>query len=245
VPNANVTFLKLDLTSLQSVKEAADAFNARSGRLDILLNNAGIMATPYSATKDGYEIQFGTNHMGHALLTKLVLPTLLRTAEESGSDVRVVNLSSTGHQMAVMSGGLILDQSKAQSHNTWARYGSAKLANILHVRGLQEHYPQLTCVACHPGVINTNLFTTFKQTVKHIAPLRWILDLFSKVFMRTPREGARNQLWCCTAPKQEVRKGYYYMPVGKRNAGFWYAKDQKEVDRLWNYTEEELKRLGY
>ncbi|KAK4694543.1 hypothetical protein P7C71_g3055, partial [Lecanoromycetidae sp. Uapishka_2] len=90
-PDANITFLELDLASLASVKRTAETFNASSDRLDVLLNNAGVMALPASTTKDGYEIQFGTNHVGHALFTKLLMPTLQRTAEEKGSDVRIVN----------------------------------------------------------------------------------------------------------------------------------------------------------
>lgn len=99
VPNANITYLPLDLASLPSVKKAADEFKSRSDQLDILINNAGIMATPYEKTKEGYEIQFGTNHVGHAMFTKLLLPTLLKTAEQPGADVRVVNVSSAGHMM--------------------------------------------------------------------------------------------------------------------------------------------------
>lgn len=76
------------------------------------------MAVPYSKTEDGYEIQFGTNHMGHALLTKLLLPTMLRTAEESGSDVRIVNLSSEGHNMAPR-GGIIYDQNELENWGPW------------------------------------------------------------------------------------------------------------------------------
>ena len=99
VPEGRVSYLQLDLSSFASIKRAADEFKSRSDRLDLLINNAGIMAVPWSMTEDGYEIQFGTNHMGHALLTKLLMPTMLKTAEEPGSDVRVINLSSEGHNM--------------------------------------------------------------------------------------------------------------------------------------------------
>jgi hypothetical protein len=95
VPNAcEIIHLPLDLTSFSSIASAADTFKSRESRLDILINNAGIMASPYSTTKEGYEIQLGTNHMGHALLTKLLLPTLIETSKQPGADVRIVTLSS-------------------------------------------------------------------------------------------------------------------------------------------------------
>lgn len=100
VPNANISHLKLDLSSFASVRTAADEFIARSDQLDLLVNNTGIMAVPLSMTEDGYEIHFGTCHMGHFLLTKMLMPNLLKKAEEPNSDVRVINLSSFGHQMA-------------------------------------------------------------------------------------------------------------------------------------------------
>lgn len=232
----------MDLTSFESIKQAADEFTSRSKRLDILLNNAGIMAVPYSTTKENYEIQFGTNHMGHALLTKLLLPTLLRTAEESGSDVRIVNLSSDGHRFSALCKGIIFDQVKAESYSTWTRYGSAKLANILHARGIQKRYPQLTCTALHPGVIKTDLFNSFNNSNSII---KFFSETFSGWFMQTVPQGARNQLWCCTAPKSAVRDGFYFTPVGKKSGANGYARDEKLVDKLWEWTEEEIKKHGY
>lgn len=248
VPNASISFLQLDLASFKSIENAANAFNSRSERLDILLNNAGVMAMPYSKTSEGYEIQFGTNHMGHALLTKLLLPTLLRTAEkaDADADVRIVNLTSSGHQMAP-AGGIIWDQSAAETYGTWARYGSAKLANILHARALQKRYPQLTCTSVHPGVIETELFASTKSSQ---AVIRWGFWAFSGVGKRvgilsTIPQGARNSLWACTGPREEVRKGYLYTPVGNRSNGSRKAKDQALAEKLWDWTEEELKKNGY
>lgn len=116
---------------------------------DVILTSQGIMAVPWSKTKEGYEIQFGTNHMGHALLTKLLLPTLLKTAEAPNSDVRVINLASEGHMFAP---GIIYDQDALEPYQTFRRYGQSKLANILHARELQRRYPQITATSLHPGV---------------------------------------------------------------------------------------------
>lgn len=125
--------------------------------------HVGIMAVPYSKTKENYEIQFGTNHMGHALLTKLLLPTLLSTAEKPGSDVPVINLSSEGHSFAP---GIIYDQGRLESYYTFRHYGQSKLANILHARELQRRYPSITATALNPGVLLTNLYTLHPTSTK-------------------------------------------------------------------------------
>jgi len=131
VPNAHISLLELDLTSFESIKRAAHTFNQTSSKLDVLFNNAGIMATPPGQTREGYELQFGTNHVGHALLTKLLLPKLKETAFKPGSDVRIINLSSSAHHWAPKE-GYLLDQVKTdmKATSTWARYGQSKLANI-------------------------------------------------------------------------------------------------------------------
>lgn len=116
------------------------------------------MATPASTTAEGYEIQFGTNHLGHALLTKLLLPVLIKTAEEEGSDVRIINLTSGGEAFAPK-GGIAFDELKSDmaSHLTLRRYGQSKLANILFTKQLAKRYPMIKSVAIHPGAVNTEL----------------------------------------------------------------------------------------
>ncbi|KAM3415576.1 Retinol dehydrogenase 12 [Cercospora zeina] len=234
VPHANVSYIKLDLTSLASVKEAAEEFKARSDRLDILINNAGIMAVPYSKTKDGYEIQFGTNHVGHSLLTKLLLPTLLKTADQPDSDVRIINVSSAGHMMAP---GIVYDQDQLESYITHRRYGQSKLANLLHARELQRRYPQITTTSVHPGVIITDLYASQMQTSVLV---RIALPLMKPFTLDVPG-GAKNQLWAATADKKEVASSYYWTPVGSKSGGsFWYAAKPALAKELWDWTENEL-----
>lgn len=240
VPDSRVSFLQLDLASLASVKKAADEFKTRSDRLDILINNAGIMAVPYSRTAEGYEIQFGTNHMGHALLTKLLLPTLLKTAEGPNSDVRVVNLSSEGHNMAP-GPGIIYDQAELEKHATWRRYGQAKLANILHARELQKRYPSITATSLHPGVIVTDLYSAVNEN--RFARLGTSV---MKYALKDVHWGAKNQLWAATAPKEEVEKTWYWKPIGIKSGGsFWHAQKPKLAEELWEYTEKEFEKQGY
>ncbi|KAL2063694.1 hypothetical protein VTL71DRAFT_5499 [Oculimacula yallundae] len=243
VPNASITYLELDLTSFASIKKAADQVSQGAGRLDILLNNAGIMATPSGMTKDGYEIQFGTNHMGHALLTRLLLPTLQKTAKEQGpdADVRIVNLSSAAHQWAP-TGGLLLEQCKTdmQSTNTWARYGQSKLANILYTKALATRFPEIKCVTVHPGSVNTGLRRGPAESYPYLKLPIGYLTRFVTVGVA---HGALTQLFAATS--KDAKTGTYYVPTAKEDPGNEYARDQKLVDRLWEYTQKELDAAGY
>ncbi|TVY44959.1 putative oxidoreductase, partial [Lachnellula occidentalis] len=160
IPSARITFIQCDLTSLSSVQAAAQEFTRLESRLDILMLNAGIMGVPAATTSDGYEVQFGTNHIGHALLTKLLMPTLLHTAGLPGSDVRVVVLSSIAH---VMASGIQFSGLKSADGGlatNMSRYGQSKLANVLFVRELQKRYGErgITAVAVHPGIVRTGLY---------------------------------------------------------------------------------------
>ncbi|KAI9838916.1 MAG: hypothetical protein M1819_004124 [Sarea resinae] len=242
LPSAPITHLSLDLTSFASIKNAAETFTQASSRLDLLINNAGVMAMPFGTTEEGYEIQFGTNHVGHFLFTKLLLPTLLKTAEGPDADVRIVNLSSEGHRLAP-TGGLILDPAESEKKTgPWSRYGQSKLSNILFTRQLAQRYPSITAVAVHPGVIYTDLYG---PSEKSNFIMRYGLGVLGPwVFGGVP-QGAKNQLWAATAPKAEVKSGAYYKPVGSLNAGSAYAQDEKLAAKLWDWSEEETKKHGF
>lgn len=194
------------------------------------------MAVPYSKTKEGYEIQFGTNHLGHALLTELLLPTLLKTAEQPGSDVRVVDVSSEGHNLAP---GIIYDQDALEKYHTFRRYGQSKLANILHARELQRRNPSITAVSLHPGVIATDLYASQLET----NILARVFLPFIKLFFMDVPNGAKNQLWAATASKEEVEKSYYWKPVGVASKGNpFYARKADLAKELWEWTEEQFKK---
>jgi NAD(P)-dependent dehydrogenase (short-subunit alcohol dehydrogenase family) len=258
VPDAPafVKFLQIDLTSLESVKAAADAFLAENDRLDILMNNAGIMAHPPGLTKDGYEIQFGINHIGHALFTKLLLPVLQSSASQQNSDVRIVNLTSEGYVFAPAPTGFVPEACTTDmaSYSTWARYGQSKLANILFTTELSKRYPNITSAVVHPGGVNTALSDEFKHAhpwlMTLIAPLWWLV-------LKTPKNGALNQTWAAVAPvvgKEEktgkkgvktVKSGEYYVPVAKVAAKKKFAADKVLTERLWEWTEAELAKHGY
>lgn len=236
----NITYLPLDLSSFKSISSAAHQVTSESERLDILMNNAGIMAVPKGETEEGYEIQFGTNHMGHALLTKILIPTLQATAEEQGADVRIINLTSEGHNFARAAGAL-LDKKQLDASGAWGRYGYSKLANILFARELAKHYPNITAVAVHPGVIATDLYLPNAQN-------NFIMNIGLKIagsLRGTVATGALNQLWAATAKKEDIINGSYYTPIGAQAGGSSLARNMKLADDLWEYTEKELAAKGF
>lgn len=240
VPGANLKPLSLDLSSFDSIKSAARSFTQSSQRLDILLLNAGIMASDAGLTKDGYEIQFGTNHMGHALLTKLLTPLLEKTAAEPSSDVRVVVLTSAAVAMAP-NDGIEFETLKTEQEpmGTWTRYGQSKLANALFARQLAKLHPNWTVTAIHPGVVTTNL-------ARHVQDRHWfakVLMPIATLLLTTVEQGTLNQLWGATAPKGDIKSGEMYFPVADLTGGRRgpYVKDDALAKKLWDWTEQELK----
>jgi len=156
-PAADVNFMKLDLASLESVHHFASSFIRSYGQLDLLVNNGGVMVPPFSRTAEGFELQFGTNHLGHFALTGLLLELLLK---RTGS--RIVNISSTAHQL----GKIDFDdlQWEQRKYNPWAAYGQSKLANLLFTyelhRRLEAAGAAAIALAAHPGWTGTNLQRT-------------------------------------------------------------------------------------
>jgi NAD(P)-dependent dehydrogenase (short-subunit alcohol dehydrogenase family) len=167
-PDLGVTFIAMELSSLQSVKDAITN-NFKHDRLDILMNNAGIIVKPPILSVDGYECQFATNHLGHAMLTRHLLPYLLKAAGEPESDVRVVSNTSDGYEIhRMIKGGIsFTDLDSGSTMNKWIlgpwqRYGQSKVANILFASELARRYPQIVSVSIHPGVVKTPMVTEMR-----------------------------------------------------------------------------------
>jgi retinol dehydrogenase-12 len=237
-----VTFIQCDLASLESVQKAAKEFVAKEKRLDLLYANAGIMATPPGQTKEGYEIQFGTNHVGHALLIKLLLPTLLKTAEEPNSDVRIIILSSAAHAWPAKNGVSFPElKSLMTNTTTWGRYGQSKLANLMYASQLAKHYPSIKTVSIHPGVVSTNLMG---PTVANSVLMKWANNIVSPLFMVKTLQGTWNQLWAGTVKKEELISGEYYHPVGALGGRSTISKDEKLQEELWEWTQKELENYN-
>lgn len=235
----SILVLELDLTSFASVKRAAQRLTTESDRLDILMLNAGIMAAAPAVTEDGYEVQFGTNHMGHALLTKLLLPTLETTAarDGGGADVRVVVLSSRAAHFLAPKQGICFASLKtpAADMKPFERYGQSKLANVLFARQLAARHPALTVVSVHPGVVRTNLVNGMSG-----APLvARLLSPLASYWFTPVNQGAKNQLWASVATSN-IDSGEYYEPVGVPGKAGRLACNEDLAKELWDWTENEL-----
>ncbi|GIJ86896.1 dehydrogenase reductase SDR member 13 [Aspergillus pseudoviridinutans] len=235
-PNVAIRFLELDLTSFDSTLKAANIFLTSAPRLNILMLNAGIMAVPPGQTKEGYEITFGTNHLGHALLFKLLTPLLLKSSNNPPrSDIRVVITSSNGHRF-VPAGGIRFDSLATDGSGVSIshRYGQSKLANVLYAREISKRYPQLKAVSVHPGTIKTDLHQSNGGSL--------LIRLFQSVVLpfvgQSVEEGVKNQLWASTAT--DIVSGEYYEPVGVSGKGGTYSANDELARRLWEWTERQL-----
>ncbi|KAF9871374.1 hypothetical protein CkaCkLH20_11021 [Colletotrichum karsti] len=230
---APIEFLKLDLASFASIKEAAKTFLRSESRLDILMNNAGIMMTPEGLTEDGYEIQFGTNTVGTALFTQLLMPLLRQTAR-TNPQARVVNLSSASEKVAPATGYDFakLKTTMSELHTT-TRYGLSKLGIVHYTFALAERFPDVKCICVHPGMVVTNLHHNSTGFF-----LR--LFLFAAVPFGTPIEkGALSQIWAAVSP--DAKPGVFYGPVGLPNKGSAASQNREMQEKLWEWMQEELK----
>ncbi|KAF2800200.1 NAD(P)-binding protein [Melanomma pulvis-pyrius CBS 109.77] len=242
-PSVGLTFVPMDLTSLASVKSALKKHFTHT-RLDILICNAGIMAQQPSLSTDGYEIQFAVNHLGNAMVTSHLLPTLLATAAQPGTDVRVVNITSLGYAMRPSSGISFAELDAHSNMNRvfmgpWMRYGHSKVANILSATELARRHPQITAVSVHPGVVRTDLVhsQTFLNRV-FIYSMNWLMGI---KFME-PEQGAWNTVWCAAAAKkEELKNGGFYIPVGEEKSKDLekdkVAASKELAGKLWEWTE--------
>ncbi|KAF7307422.1 hypothetical protein MIND_00536600 [Mycena indigotica] len=243
-PETKVSLLNLDLSSFASVKATADAFIRSTTRLDILFLNAGMMGCPPAVSVDGYEIQFATNHLGHALLLKLLTPLLSKTAETvPAADVRVVSLSSVGYKH-VTSGTIqfdtLQDAAKILDPNVVSpvqRYTQSKLANLLYAQEFAKRHPQFTTVSVDPGAVTTELFSREPGDEQ----MKMLQTVLAPKHGKPLVEGVKNPLWAATASSELVQSGKFYEPVGKEaleGAGLNTAL----AKTLWEWTEEELRK---
>jgi NAD(P)-dependent dehydrogenase (short-subunit alcohol dehydrogenase family) len=235
-PGADVTLQHLDLTALDSVRCAADALRAAYPRIDLLINNAGVMWTSKLLTKDGFELQFGTNHLGHFALTGLLLDQLLGVRES-----RVVTVSSLGHRLRA---AIHFDDLQwERRYDRIAAYGQSKLANLLFTYELQRRLAaapdaKTIAVAAHPGGSNTELARNLPGI---FAPLKAVLG---PVLFQSPAMGALPTLRAAT--DASAQGGQYYGPDGfleqrgrpKVVQSSAQSHDEELQRRLWAVSEE-------
>jgi NAD(P)-dependent dehydrogenase (short-subunit alcohol dehydrogenase family) len=236
-PAAGVEVVRLDLASLASVRSAAAELRRSFPRIDLLINNAGVMEPPYQRTEDGFELTFGTNHLGHFALTGLVLDRLLETP---GS--RIVTMSSQGHHDGVMN---FDDLQSEHGYDPEAAYGQSKLANLLFSyeldRRLRAASAPVSALAAHPGVVATDLFATrSKLNQALISPRLRVINFW---FAQSAAMGALPVLRAATDPA--AVGGEFYGPRRRFDTGYPAAvrsSDRSYVQadqaRLWQLSEQ-------
>ena len=248
----DVTIMAMDLADVATVRAFAAEFMAQHERLDLLINNAGIMACPLTRVGPGWEQQFGVNHLGHFALAQALMPLLMETASKPDSDVRVVALSSTGHKLS----DIRWDDPNWESgeYDKWKAYGQAKTADALFAVGMNKRLAEHggSAFSVHPGGIMTPL-QRHLDTEEMVA-MGWMnedgepSERAAKMF-KTPTQGASTTLWAATSPALRTRGGEYCedcdiaaLADADEPSRFDkvqpYAVDEASAERLWAMSEE-------
>ena len=232
----NTTPLACELSDLDSVKACAEKIKAMNIPIDVLICNAGIMALPELNVKDGLELQFLTNHMGHFLLVYL-----LQDAIKSADEGRIVMLSSEGHKWAPKGGIDFSNLDGAKGYNPWKFYGQSKLANLLTALAFNERLKAsgVTANAVHPGVINTNLSRNMKGVLGFLlkqAPVRFAFNLFGKSIP----QGASTECYVATHPDVKGKGGLYFSDNAVAVTSY-YGRNLELANKLWDYSVQYLK----
>lgn len=243
-PEAQLDTITLDLASLESIRAATSRARQRFEKIDLLINNAGVMACPFEHTADGFERQFGTNHLGHFALTAELMPLI-----ERGTGQRIVNLSSRGHHFAPVD---FDDPNFAhRPYDPWASYGQSKTANILFTVGLEARFAVMGihAYAVHPGGIQTNLGRHMTPEMIEVLMAR-VTTSDAGFAWKTIPQGAATTCWAATAPELEGGSGIgggvycedcHVAEVDDESAAGGvrsYALNSSYADRLWKLSEE-------
>jgi NAD(P)-dependent dehydrogenase (short-subunit alcohol dehydrogenase family) len=234
--NQGVEVEELELGSLRNIRVFADRFLSRYSALHILVNNAGVMACPFTKTEDGLELQFGSNHLGHFLMTCLLAPALLK-----GAPSRIVSVSSRGHRLSPVVFGDI--QFERRPYDKWQAYGQSKTANVLFAVALERRLGGRGshANALHPGGIHTELGRHLTEE-----DLAFLQRRTAGMRYKSVEEGAATQVFAATAPELEGRGGLYLEDchVAAVNdapdalSGVMpYALDPENAERLWEVSE--------
>jgi NAD(P)-dependent dehydrogenase (short-subunit alcohol dehydrogenase family) len=237
IPTAAVETVEMELDSLASVRSAAAELAARLPRIDVLINNAGVMFTPFGRTKDGFELQLGVNHLGHFDLTRGVMPLLL-----NAGSARVVNLSSDGHH--IFDVDLEDPNWERQPYDKFKAYGSSKTANVLFTVALDARYRDrgVRSFAVHPGTVATSLSRHMsRDDMKAMMGLEMVS---SKPAAKPPRlevisaeEGAATSVWAAVSDDLTGLGGLYVKECAVSDNALPYATDALRADRLWAISE--------
>ncbi|CAN1253891.1 Short-chain dehydrogenase TIC 32, chloroplastic [Linum perenne] len=238
IPTAKVDVMELDLSSMASVKKFASDYVSSGRPLNLLINNAGIMMIPFTLSADKIELQFATNHVGHFLLTHLLLDTMKSTARESNQEGRIVNLASEGHRFAYKEGIRFDKINNEAEYNKMRAYGQSKLANILHANELasrlKEEGINITANSLHPGAIATNL-ARYHGVLNVFLKRTAITNSIGKYVLKNVQQGAATTCYVALHPQVKGVRGEYFSDsnVCKPNP---QAKDGELARKLWDFS---------
>ncbi|XP_045821039.1 short-chain dehydrogenase TIC 32, chloroplastic-like isoform X2 [Trifolium pratense] len=237
IPSAKIDVMELDLSSLESVKKFASEFKSSDLPLNILINNAGVMACPFTLSKDNIELQFATNHLGHFLLTNLLLDTMKKTARESKNEGRIVNVSSGAHQFAYSEGIRFDKINDKSSYSNWRAYGQSKLANILHAnelaRQLKDDGENIIANSLHPGAIVTNLY-------RYTSIIDGIINVVGKLVMKNVQQGAATTCYVALHTQVKGIGGEYFVDsnIAKTSS---QGRNTDLAKKLWDFSMDLIK----
>ncbi|XP_058202035.1 short-chain dehydrogenase TIC 32, chloroplastic-like [Rhododendron vialii] len=231
-PNAKLDVMELDLGSMASVRKFGSEYKSLGLPLNLLINNAGVMA-PFMLTQDNIEQHFGTNHIGHFLLTNLLLETMKSTTRESQKEGRIVNVSSEGHRLFRYPEGVRFDKiNDKSSFRTVYAYGQSKLANILHANELAKRFKEegveITANSVHPGVIATNL-------LRHHSIVNGLFTTVVKIFVKSIPQGAATTCYVALHPQVKGVSGEYFSDSNLAKP-IALAKDEELAKKLWDFS---------
>ncbi|XP_050378721.1 short-chain dehydrogenase TIC 32, chloroplastic-like isoform X1 [Argentina anserina] len=237
--NAKIDVMELDLSSMASVRKFAAEYNSKGLPLNILINNAGVMATPFKFSQDNIELQFATNHLGHFLLTNRLLETMKRTSRESSTEGRIVNVASLGHKFGYREGIRFDDINNESRHNKYRAYNQSKLANILHANELarrlkikQEEGVEITANSLHPGEICTNLVRSIHSCFQY--DLLGSL-VYNRILLKWIMQGAATTCFVSLHPQVKGVTGEYFSGCNIIEPSS-QAKDEDMAKKLWEFS---------
>ncbi|XP_060207066.1 short-chain dehydrogenase TIC 32, chloroplastic-like [Lycium barbarum] len=232
IPHAKIDVMELDLGCMASVRKFASEYNSFGYPLNILINNAGVMAPPFMLSQDNIELQFATNHLGHFLLTNLLLQNLKNTAQASHKEGRIVNVSSMNHRFTYREGIRFDKINDKDSYSAILAYGQSKLANILHSNELARYFKEegveITANSLHPGAINTNL-------LRHQNLVEGIVNWIGKYFIKDIPQGAATTCYVALHPQVKGISGEYFSDSNIA-APTSQAKDVELAKKLWDFS---------
>ncbi|XP_049377233.1 short-chain dehydrogenase TIC 32, chloroplastic-like isoform X1 [Solanum stenotomum] len=235
IPNAKIDFMDLNLSSMESIRKFAKEYNSAGHPLNLLINNAGVMIPSFTLSQDKIELQFAVNHLGHFLLTNLLLENMKNTAKNSKKEGRIVNVASAAHDFAY-SQGIIFDKiNDKESYNKFHAYGQSKLANILHAnelaKRLKEEGVNISANSVHPGPIATNIMRYNNPYFTGI--VNWI----GRYVLKNFEHGASTTCYVALHPQVKGVSGEYFsdnnIAINKTTS---LAKDSDLAKKVWEFS---------